>query len=89
MLLAHRVSYELHKGPIPDGLFIDHICRTRCCVNPNHLRAVTHAQNMAYGIVAQRTHCNNGHLFSPENTSMHHGYRRCKECHRIQERVKR
>lgn len=45
MRLAHRVSYEIHVGPIPDGEVIDHICRNRRCVNPEHLRAATRKQN--------------------------------------------
>ena len=43
---AHRVAYELHIGPIPDGLMLDHICYARDCFNPAHLEPVTHAQNM-------------------------------------------
>lgn len=43
--LVHRYSYELHYGPIPDGMQVDHICHTRNCVNPKHLRAVTPKQN--------------------------------------------
>lgn len=43
---AHRVAYELQVGPIPVGMQIDHRCFNRCCVNPAHLRAVTHKQNM-------------------------------------------
>lgn len=42
---AHRVSYELHVGPIPDGMIIDHRCRNRACVNPAHLRLATVSQN--------------------------------------------
>ncbi|MGN6656407.1 MAG: HNH endonuclease [Rhodanobacter sp.] len=44
-LLAHRVSYELAVGPIPDGMFIDHMCHNRACVNPAHLHVVTRKQN--------------------------------------------
>jgi hypothetical protein len=43
---AHRLSYEMHKGPISKGLEIDHLCRTPCCVNPCHLETVTHAVNV-------------------------------------------
>lgn len=43
---AHRVSWELHHGPIPDGLEIDHLCFTRACVRPDHLEPVTHLENL-------------------------------------------
>jgi hypothetical protein len=43
--LAHRHSYTLANGPIPKGMQIDHVCYTRECVNPSHLRAVTHWEN--------------------------------------------
>lgn len=43
---AHRVAYELTNGPIAPGLFIDHMCHNRACVNPNHLRTVTNKQNL-------------------------------------------
>ena len=45
-LRAHRWSYEFYVGPIPAGLQIDHLCRVRNCVNPEHLEPVTHAENM-------------------------------------------
>ncbi|MGA4541309.1 HNH endonuclease signature motif containing protein [Uniformispora flossi] len=46
---AHRVAYELFVGPIPDGLQIDHVCRVRPCVNPEHLEPVTHEENYRRG----------------------------------------
>lgn len=68
-LLAHRVSYEIYKGKIPDGLVIDHLCRNTYCVNPNHLEPVTSGENTKRGIHPQRikTHCPKGHPYSGEN----------------------
>lgn len=54
MQAAHRVSYAMHKGPIPDGLHVDHMCHNRACVNPEHLRAVTPKQNNENLIGARR-----------------------------------
>src|SRR5687767_10789272 len=46
---AHRVAFEIFRGPIPDGLELDHLCRVKACVNPWHLEPVTHAENMLRG----------------------------------------
>ena len=63
--LAHRVSYEAAYGPIPDGLPLDHLCRTRNCVKPEHLEPVTHAENQRRGRLAAAIQvgdtCINGH----------------------------
>lgn len=45
MILVHRAVYELHIGPIPQGMEIDHECRVPRCINPQHLRPATRAQN--------------------------------------------
>lgn len=47
--LAHRYYYEQHRGPIPEGLTLDHLCRVRHCVNPEHLEPVTHLENVRRG----------------------------------------
>lgn len=52
---AHRYMYEKHVGPIPDGLWIDHLCRTKRCVNPAHLEPVTPAENQRRGRLAKLT----------------------------------
>jgi hypothetical protein len=58
---AHRVSYALFKGPIPEGLTIDHLCRTPACVNPDHLEAVTLSENSRRAAV-RKPYCPRGHL---------------------------
>ncbi len=54
-LYAHRYMYEKVRGRIPDGRVIDHLCRNRSCVNPDHLEVVTQTENMRRGLVAKLT----------------------------------
>ncbi len=84
---AHRVAYEQTVGPVPSGLELDHRCRIRCCVNPAHLEAVTRQENVRRGTQGwdqkAKTHCAQGHEFSPENTHRtKEGYRQCIQCKR-------
>lgn len=85
---AHRVSHELFNGPISMGLEIDHLCRVRHCVNPDHLEAVTHRENIHRGIYPVQTHCINGHEFTEDNTGRTANkkgpYRYCRICKNAQ-----
>lgn len=65
---THRLSYELHVGPIPDGMHLDHLCRVRACCNPHHLEPVSPGENTRRGEPANRTHCPAGHAYDKANT---------------------
>jgi hypothetical protein len=60
---AHRFSFMAFRGSIPVGLDLDHLCRNRCCVNPDHLEPVTRRVNLLRGVntPGSRTHCPRGH----------------------------
>lgn len=97
MQYAHIVAYEHFVGPVPVGMELDHKCRMRCCVNPDHLEPVTHAENVRRGLagevtrtrMAAQTHCKRGHLLSGENLRLRKdGVRLCITCYRMIRRKK-
>lgn len=98
---AHRRIYEMLRGPVPDDLTLDHLCRVRHCVNPAHLEPVSNRENVLRGVGptaenARRTHCRRGHPFAGKNlilTPASDGtsgvWRGCRECVNARRRERR
>ncbi|WP_448223723.1 HNH endonuclease signature motif containing protein [Gordonia iterans] len=91
---AHRVSWELKNGPVPEGLVLDHLCRNRACVRPDHMEPVPNRTNVLRGegvsaAFASRTHCSYGHKL-PDGPAGQSG-RVCQGCvdRRYRERLER
>ena len=85
--LAHRLVYVLLRGPIPDGLQVDHLCRVRNCVNPDHMELVSSRENTFRGISpaarnARKTTCPEGHPYD----AVWGPNRRCRACGREAQR---
>ena len=82
--VVHRVVFTILAGQIPAGLDLDHLCRVRHCVNPDHLEPVTRGENVLRSPIAptavnaRKTHCPAGHEYAPETTYVDsRGYRHC------------
>ncbi len=87
---AHNLVYEVFVGAVPEGLELDHLCRNRGCVNPEHLEPVTHRENVLRGAspiaaAAAQTHCLRGHALSGDNVYIipSSGSRQCRTCKRM------
>jgi hypothetical protein len=82
---VHVYMYEKHVGPIPPGCLLHHTCETKRCCNYHHLEPVSRKR---HGELHRKTHCKNGHEFTPQNTrwttSKEGKIRRsCRACHRM------
>lgn len=92
-IVAHRFAWELVNEEIPADLVVDHLCRVRRCVRPEHLELVTPYENMLRGDgfparQARQTHCKRGHALSGDNVRVVNNgrSRRCLACRRERER---
>ena len=80
---AHRFAYENLAGKIPEGLVIDHLCRNRPCVNPDHMEPVTPLVNHSRGREPTKLYCKHGHpLFGPNMRLDKRGGRVCIQCNK-------
>lgn len=92
---SHRFAWEQSHGPVPAGLQLDHLCRVRNCVNPDHLEIVTSRENTLRGMsssaVTYRTGiCKRGHALTDDNIYIcSNGYRTCLSCLRFHEELRR
>jgi hypothetical protein len=92
--IVHRLAHDVWIGPIPEGLEVDHLCQVKLCINPAHLEAVTHRENMhrqpRIGALLAQTECVHGHDYTAENTMRDtRGNRRCRTCHNARERARK
>ena len=85
-MAAHRAIYQLLVGSVPADMHLDHLCRNKNCVNPDHLEVVTRRENILRGyspqaMNARQTHCRRaGHPLSGDNVRIYRGLRACRAC---------
>lgn len=92
--VVHRIAYKALVGPLPEHpeVDLDHLCRVRCCCNPDHVEPVTHAENIRRGqtgiVNRSKTHCRSGHEYTEANTYVYQatGERQCRTCQRERSR---
>lgn len=83
---AHRVAWQMFRGPIEDGIVVNHVCRKTLCCNPVHLELITQRENVLIGDAppahnAAKSHCKRNHEFNEENTIiLKSGGRSCRAC---------
>ena len=89
---AHRVAYRLFKGEVPAGYELDHLCRNTSCLNPAHLEAVTHTENVRRGAAALHDVCQRGHDVSDGSPNVRRtadGWKKCHACQMENQRRRR
>lgn len=91
MVLAHRYSLHISGVEIGEGLHVDHLCRVRRCVRPDHLEPVTQAENIRRGVPFRKvkTHCPQGHAFADHGFTNSAGNQECRACRRMRARKSR
>jgi HNH endonuclease len=97
MMRAHRLSWIVHRGDIPDGLDVCHVCDVRMCINPDHLFLGTRKENIRDAVnknrlnpwQSRKTHCVRGHELSGDNLRYDGAKRRCRECSKLRTRARR
>lgn len=76
---VHRVTYEWFNGPIPAGMEVDHLCKVRTCVNPDHLQVLSPKDHRTKDLTKEL--CKHGHVLSEDTCYLERdGTRKCRAC---------